>query len=333
MPDGSRRAGRRLALGALAAASLLAAWACAPIAPAGERTSAARDAVVQGAEHRVRNGDLELYVWEKHAGSPAGKPVVVLAHGSATAGRESFDLQVPGHPQVSLMDTLARAGFDVFALDVRGFGRSTRPPGHMTTAQAAGDLNAVVDHVRRLRGVERVSVLGWSWGTQFAGLFAADHPGKIDRYVSLAQMHVDSPDLIARRPRLQSFRDNPYVVVPEAGWKPRFASRTPASANRPEIVDAYAQAAARAETRTPTGPQLDLVTLMPMVDARRIQAPTLMIHGQYDDVADPAGLWPFFAALPNPDKRYVIVPDAGHMIMFQQGNRAFQKAVIDFLSP
>ena len=82
---------------------------------------------VSGVEHWVEHAGLKLYVWEKYLGSPAGKPVVILAHGSATAGRESFDLQVPGKPSYSLMDVLAREGFDVFALDTRGFGRSTRP--------------------------------------------------------------------------------------------------------------------------------------------------------------------------------------------------------------
>jgi alpha-beta hydrolase superfamily lysophospholipase len=80
---------------------------------------------VSGVEQWVEHAGLKLYVWEKYVGSPAGKPVVVLAHGSATAGRESFDLQVPGKPSYSLMDVLAREGFDVFALDTRGFGRST----------------------------------------------------------------------------------------------------------------------------------------------------------------------------------------------------------------
>ena len=50
------------------------------------------------------------------------KPIVVLAHGSATAGPESFDVQVEGRPRqgepdFSLMDYLAREGFDVFAAD------------------------------------------------------------------------------------------------------------------------------------------------------------------------------------------------------------------------
>ena len=57
---------------------------------------------VSGVEHRIEHGELKLYVWEKYVGSPAGKPVVVLAHGSATAGRESFDLQVTGKPSYSL---------------------------------------------------------------------------------------------------------------------------------------------------------------------------------------------------------------------------------------
>src|SRR4029434_9646602 len=45
---------------------------------------------VSGVEHWVEHAGLKLYVWEKYAGSPAGKPVIVLAHGSATAGRESL---------------------------------------------------------------------------------------------------------------------------------------------------------------------------------------------------------------------------------------------------
>src|SRR5215475_6322574 len=122
---------------------------------------------VSGVEHWVEHAGLKLYVWEQSLGNPAGKPVVVLAHGSTTAGRESFDLQVPGKSSYSLMDVLAREGFDVFALDTRGFGRSTRPEGHMTTQEASEDLNAVVDTILKLRGSQQVHLLGWSWGTQY----------------------------------------------------------------------------------------------------------------------------------------------------------------------
>ena len=146
---------------------------------------------VSGVEQWVEHAGLKLYVWEKYVGSPAGKPVVVLAHGSATAGRESFDLQVPGKPSYSLMDALAREGFDVFALDTRGFGRSTRPEGHMTTQEASEDLNAVVDALLKLRGSQQVHLLGWSWGTQYSGMFVMAQPAKVAKYVSYAQMHVN----------------------------------------------------------------------------------------------------------------------------------------------
>jgi len=297
----------------------------------GTAASAAAQDVV-GAEHWVDNAGIRLYVWEKYVGSPTGKKVVVLAHGSATAGKESFDLQVPGKPSYSLMDILAKQGFDVFALDTRGFGRSTHPDGHMTTQEASLDLNAVVDYALKLRGVQMVSLLSWSWGTQYGGMFVMASPQKVERYISYAQMHVNSPDISKRRPRIEIFRKNPYLSIPEPGWKPRFYSMTPAEANDPQVVDAYAKAAVAVELKSATGPQLDMVTIMPMINPRLMPVPTMIIHGQYDDVADLDGLLPFFQQLPNPNKRYVVIPDAGHMMHLQKGHQQFQHEVASFFT-
>lgn len=285
---------------------------------------------VSGVEHWVEHAGLRLYVWEKYIGSPSGKPVVVLAHGSATAGRESFDLQVLGKPSYSLMDVLAREGFDVFALDTRGFGRSTHPDGHMTTQEASEDLNAVVAYLLKLRGSQKVHLLGWSWGTQYGGMFVMAHPEKVAKYVSYAQMHVNSPDIAKRRPRTEAFRKNPYISIPEAGWKPRFYSMTPPAVNDPAVVEAFAKAAAQVEVKTSTGPQLDMVTIMPMINPRLMPVPMMLIHGEYDDVADLDGLLPFFQQLPNPYKKYVVIPNAGHMMHLQGGHRVFQYEVASF---
>ncbi len=287
---------------------------------------------VSGVEHWVNNGPIRIYVWEKFVDSAKNKPVIVLCHGSATAGKESFDLQVPGKPTYSLMDVLAQNGFDVFALDVRGFGRSTHPDGHMTTAEASQDLNAVVDYVLKLRNVKKVNLLGWSWGTQYGGMFVMNQPGKVDKYVAYAQMHVNSADIARRRPRIDVFRQNAYVTIPEAGWKPRFYSMAPPEVSDPEVVDAFAKVAAQVEVKSPTGPQLDMVTIMPMLNPRLMPVPVMIIQGQYDDVADLDGLLPFFAQLPNPRKQYVVVPDAGHMMHLQKGHLVFQHDVIAFFS-
>lgn len=283
-----------------------------------------------GEQHWVEHGGVRLHMWEKYQETPVEKPVVVLAHGSATAGRESFDLQVPGKPSYSLMDYLAGEGFDVFAPDTRGFGRSTWPEGHMDTREACEDLNAAVNDIIARRNARKVHLLGWSWGTQYGGLFVMIHPDKVARYVSYAQMHVDSPDIATRRSKIALFRRKPYVAIPEKDWRLRFYSMTPDGANDPEVVDAFAREAARTETQTPTGPQLDMVSIMPMVHARLIPVPTMIIHGEFDDVADPGGLFPFFHELPNPDKRYVVIPEAGHMMHLQKGHRRFQEEVSHF---
>ena len=51
--------------------------------------------------------------------------VVLFIHGGGTPAEVAFD--VP-YQDYSWMAYLAQAGFDVFAMDVTGYGRSTRPP-------------------------------------------------------------------------------------------------------------------------------------------------------------------------------------------------------------
>jgi pimeloyl-ACP methyl ester carboxylesterase len=51
--------------------------------------------------------------------------VALFVHGGGTPGEVAFDLR---YQDYSWMAYLAGAGFDVFAMDLTGYGRSTRPP-------------------------------------------------------------------------------------------------------------------------------------------------------------------------------------------------------------
>ena len=178
------------------------------------QAGAAQQTAVDSKEHWVEKDGIKIYLWEKYSGAPAGKSIVVLAHGSATAGKESFDLQVPSKESYSLMDFLAREGFDVFALDTRGFGRSTHPESHFTTQQASEDLDSAVDYVLNLRGAKRVNLLAWSWGTQYGGMFVMAHPEKVEKDPGMGGYQL----LISGEPMRARFRKSfakPEPVVPD----------------------------------------------------------------------------------------------------------------------
>jgi pimeloyl-ACP methyl ester carboxylesterase len=136
--------------------------------------------------------------------------VVLFVHGAGTPAEVAFDVPFADY---SWMAYLAAAGFDVFSMDVTGYGRSTRPhvmndPCNLAPEDRIGlatadcnpsyagelgniasdwdDIGAVVDYVRALRGVDELALFGWSLGGPRAGGFAAQNPGKVSRLVLLA---------------------------------------------------------------------------------------------------------------------------------------------------
>jgi pimeloyl-ACP methyl ester carboxylesterase len=144
--------------------------------------------------------------------------VVLFVHGAGTPAEVSFD--VP-YQDYSWMEYLARAGFDTFAMDTTGYGRSYRPAamndpcnlsaeqqialapgGHtepcrpsygqqMTTiASDWNDIGAVVDHLLALRHVSQVSIVGWSLGGPRTGGYAGQNPDKVGKLVLLAPAYV-----------------------------------------------------------------------------------------------------------------------------------------------
>ncbi len=90
----------------------------------------AKGAAIAGKEHWTRKGDVKLFLWEKAALNGAGKNgagesgTVLFVHGSSMASQPTFDLQVPGRPDSSVMDWFAQRGFNTWCVDVEGYGRS-----------------------------------------------------------------------------------------------------------------------------------------------------------------------------------------------------------------
>lgn len=180
---------------------------------------------LQTVDHYVANvskapsmaGEIaQLYVRERAsqiARADEGN-VVLFVHGAGTPAEVAFDVPYGGY---SWMEYLAKAGFDTFAMDTTGYGRSTRPyvmndPCNLSEGQRGelipelvdndctpsygyaattiesdwDDIDAVVDYVRALRGVSRVHMVAWSLGGPRAAGYAVQHPEKVGRLVLLA---------------------------------------------------------------------------------------------------------------------------------------------------
>src|SRR2546421_11908340 len=70
---------------------------------------------------------IEIFVRNKRpADMTAFRPerTVLFVHGSTFPSHTGFDLKLGG---MSWMDYIAQRGYDVYLLDIRGFGKSTRP--------------------------------------------------------------------------------------------------------------------------------------------------------------------------------------------------------------
>jgi pimeloyl-ACP methyl ester carboxylesterase len=291
-----------------------------------------------GTEHWVQSVSgldgkpLKVYVWEKRAkaADPAafGKSgkVVLLAHGAGTPGRIGFDLQVPDRPGAtySLMEHLAGQGFDVFAVDYQNYGRSDQHPCGLcvTTQVAANDVDAVVDYIRKLRGVDKVHLLGWSWGTTVTGLFTMQHPEKVKRLVLYAPP-------VWRAPRGQAPTAEFRTVTPDTSRGLFEPAASDASA-----IDAWVKEVGQWGPKAPNGVLVDLLTKMPITDPAKITAPTMIILGDLDrltPISQPE-LPGFFAALPNTDKQLIIVPGAGHALTVQKPRLRFYGEVAKWFS-
>ena len=284
-------------------------------------TTDAATAAITGVEHWTTKGDVRLFLWEKFAGRPDGKPCVLFVHGSSMASTPTFDLAVPGRPDSSVMDWFARRGFDCWCVDMEGYGRSSKHRDLVCDiSNGADDLAAATAYIMRTRGVTRFLIYGISSGALRAGLFAERHPERVARLALDAYVWTGagSPTLEQRRKKLPEFMKSTRRPIDRAFVHSIFQRDHPDCADM-RTVDAFADAILALDDSMPNGTYIDMCSKLPVNDPTRITAPTIVMRGQFDGIAGFDDLLAFFAKLPSPDKQFVVMPGISHA-SFQQKN-------------
>lgn len=327
----AKRHFRRAMLAGIACAVLLSG--CAGLDQAGAKKTAA----IAAKEHRVQGVSgkdgrpLNLHVYEKYdqgldpAAQAKNGRIVLVVHGATTSGRVNYDVQVPGiapEQSFSLMDQLARRGYDVWTLDYQNYGRSDRHDCGLcvTTLAASRDIEAAVSYIMGQRGVSKLHLIGWSWGAQTGGLFATRNPGQVDRLV----LYAPVIDLQGPAPPAEHFRTNSPAALTG------FFHPTGRVANG---VDAYLKAALEVDAKSPNGVLKDWRSEPNQIDPKKLTMPTLVIYGADDDrtpLSGP-GVYPFFRDVASKDKKFVVVPDAGHGLFMEKQRQRWYDEVLAHL--
>jgi pimeloyl-ACP methyl ester carboxylesterase len=324
--------------------------------PLTNRTVAAQAAMEEMMVPALDPG-IEIFVRNKRPASlTAFRPerTVLYVHGATYPASTSFDLALDG---VSWMDYLAARGYDVYLLDVRGYGRSTRPPEMAEKPDAHGpivrgdtavrDIGAVVDFILKRRNIPRLNLIGWSWGTTLMATYTTQNPGKVERLALYAPGWIrKTASLVPVAPgplgawrattRAQALtrwltgvpEDKKATLIP-AGWFDQWADATWAT-------DPVGATQSRPAVRAPNGVLADGAEYWssnkPYYDPAKITVPTLLVHGEWDQDLPPYMAQTLFPLLVNsPGKRYVMLAEGTHTIIMEKNRLELFKAVQAFL--
>jgi pimeloyl-ACP methyl ester carboxylesterase len=306
---------------------------------------------------------IQIYLRNKRlegAAAARADRVVLCVHDGTFPASTSFDLPTGG---VSWMDYMAGRGFDVWCLDLRNYGRSTRdaamgqpPAGRpLTTAQdALADIAAAAAFIRDKRGVPKLVHLGWGWGAGLMGRFAMENAALVDRLVlyapewpaeraapppgqsqsqaqpvPVAGMALPSHRSLTRaevRARwVEGVPDNRRGALFPAGWYEHWADTTFAA-------DPEGARQVPSVLRVPNGALADAQAGHQPFDAARIVVPVLVTLAEWDRDAPPAQALALFQALTaSPAKRMVLLGEGTHGIMLERNRGALFQAVQVFL--
>ena len=299
-----------------------------------ERASFVKELVVTG-------GPVPLAMVRKRLADNGGgsRAPVLLVHGF---GQNRYAWHLPAR---SVANYFARAGFDVFNLDLRGHGRSrhfgARPP-RSVDDYIAEDLPIAVEEVQSLSGGRPVFLVGHSLGGLVSYAAAPSLAGAVGGVVSIGSPyhftrgslslqavallfeglrragvpHVGLPlplyPVGALMRTIRRVADSPFYPIPLRGWH--------AGALEPHVLEQHLRLAfdraGIAEMRNMFewavekrfgGPTRDYVERFEAMDL-----PLLVIAGTNDDLAPAASVRPAYEKSRSRDKTYKSLP-LGHI--------------------
>lgn len=358
-------------LGATAAAFALASTVSMHGDDAGRLLTIDHYVTVASTAPAIAGQPAEIYVRERvqaatvlRPGATLGDRIVLFVHGAGTPSEVSFD--VP-YQDYSWMAYLANAGFDVFGMDMTGYGRSTRPPQmndpcnlakdrqsgfadasslpctpsypHAATTIESdwNDIAAVVEYIKVRRRTAKVSLVAWSQGGPRAGGYTARHPESVNKLVLLA------PAYNRNTPAAAPAKMPPDGVAFNTQSRAEFYANWDRQVGCPDQYDSKAAESVWSEmlASDPVGatwgsgvrraPSVPTWGWTPAAVAKTT-VPTLLVSGAHDKQVSPDRVRELFADLGSPQKVFADLACSSHNAAWERNHLLLFKASAEWLT-
>ena len=310
---------------------------------------------VQRMAHRVQSSSdplVHLHIRERRpfiATSKSATPLL-LVHG-ATISSILWDNPLPDW---SWMDRLAMDGFHVFAVDLRGYGQSSRPESfdhpplenepYARAEDVEQDVIDTIDFILDLTGAEQTDLLGGSWGSIICGKLVAENPEirvrKLVLYAPLYSEMTTRPDWLDRPnaapigayrrvlpEQLRRRWDDEIPVPDKSSWRPDGILEA--------LMDGCIEGDGQSGFRAPNGTIVDLHEVFegrPLYDSCNIFKPTLLIRGSADPVSTHNDASRLFESIGSDIKRYTIVGNGAHFMIAENKIDEVHSSITGFLA-
>ncbi|MVT55639.1 alpha/beta fold hydrolase [Bradyrhizobium yuanmingense] len=299
---------------------------------------------------------IELYVRNKYLASMCewqAERTVLCIQGSTFPGHAMYDTPLEGF---SWMDYLAAHGYDVYVLDIRGYGKSTRPAEMLQdpsdnsaivdSETAIRDISAAVEFVLARRQISRLAFIGWSWGTSLTGRYTTENPEKVERLVLLGPVWFQVPAL----PDPYPDKIPAYRIIKRDAALPRWLTGVPDHKREQILPPAWSRTVLDAIwssdplgatanppfIRAPNGFAKEWrnywLAGKPFYDPAKIFVPILLVHAEWDAEAPPYMARTLFALLTNSrSKQYICFGEGTHLPPFERNRLHVFAAIQTFL--
>ncbi|WP_329118422.1 alpha/beta fold hydrolase [Streptomyces sp. NBC_01465] len=291
-------------------------------------------------QYFTRIGGLDQ--WISVRGEDRANPVVVELHGG------------PGSSN-SILANVSRdweRHVTLVRWDMRGTGKTLRRSGakgqgEVTFDRMLQDAVEVVEHIRERLGVQRVVLLGCSFGSAIAMRIARSRPELVDAYIGTDQKIFDggrdTADYYAALDRLETAgKKKELAGVREMGpdqrtWSAEQFSHFSrfASATDPHTFAAMKSVVMKSLWYSPLHSLREIGTffksfmvsaaVLPSTaafddwaDGTRFDVPFFMVQGACDLVNTPARARAFFDEVQAPVKEFTLIEDAGHFAVYKR---------------